>query len=219
MKLRAVDISKTASASSIVFEALRKAIIEGELKDGEPLRQDEIAQIFNTSRIPVREAITRLEQQGLVTQQRYKGAVVAAMEPDDVGEIFDFRALVEGEVIAQAVPKMRPETLKKARKYCESFSESDDPMDWGTLNRDFHFTLYRDSSLEFHLSIVSNTLDRIDRYLRAQLVLSNGMPRANTEHFAILEACEAGDAQKAAELTRAHILGAKSSLIEHLKSD
>jgi DNA-binding GntR family transcriptional regulator len=219
VKLRAVDISKTASASSIVFEALRKAIIEGELKDGEPLRQDEIAQMFNTSRIPVREAITRLEQQGLVTQQRYKGAVVAAMEPDDVGEIFDFRALVEGEVIAQAVPKMRPETLKKAREYCESFSESDDPMDWGTLNRDFHFTLYRDSGLEFHLSIVSNTLDRIDRYLRAQLVLSNGMPRANTEHFAILEACEAGDAQKAAELTRAHILGAKASLIEHLKSD
>ena len=81
MKLNPVDISKTASASSIVFEALRKAIIEGDLKEGEPLRQDEIAGLFNTSRIPVREAISRLEEQGLVKTQRYKGAVVSGLSP------------------------------------------------------------------------------------------------------------------------------------------
>ena len=63
MKLKSVDISKTASASAIVFDALRKAIIEGELAEGEHLRQDHIAQMFNTSRIPVREALQRLEQE------------------------------------------------------------------------------------------------------------------------------------------------------------
>lgn len=73
MKLKTMDISATASASSIVFDALRKAIIEGQLEEGEPLRQDEIARLFNTSRIPVREAISRLEEQGLVKTQRYKG--------------------------------------------------------------------------------------------------------------------------------------------------
>ena len=59
-------------------------------------------------------------------------------------------------------------------------------------------------------------MNRIDRYLRAQLVLSDGMERANREHFGILEACEAGDADRAAALTEAHIAGVKDSFLTHL---
>lgn len=217
MKLISTDISKTASAASIVFEALRKAIIEGGLQDGEALRQDEIARMFNTSRIPVREAITRLEQQGLVKTQRYKGAVVAGIEPQEVSEIFDFRALVEATVIKAAVPQMTPKTLKKARECCDAFFSSDDPMEWGEFNREFHGTLYAASNLPYHLSVIDSSMDRIDRYLRAQLSLTDGMVRANDEHTDILEACEKGDAEKAAELTANHILGAKASLIDYLK--
>ena len=79
MALKGVDISRTVSAGGLVFEALRRAIIEGSLKDGDSLRQDEIARLFNTSRIPVREAITMLEQQGLVKNHRFKGAVVVGL--------------------------------------------------------------------------------------------------------------------------------------------
>lgn len=216
MKLNAVDIGKSASAASIVFNALRKAIIEGELEDGSPLRQDEIAKLFNTSRIPVREAITMLEQQGLVTTQRYKGAVVAGLSPEEATEIFEFRAMLEGKVIEAAVPKMSDETLLSARACFNAFSESDDPMTWGDLNREFHFTLYRDSGLTYHLNVVNTALDRIDRYLRAQLIMSNGMARANKEHLAILEACEARNAKAAAKWTRDHILGARTTLLEVL---
>lgn len=218
MKLESVDISKTASASTIVFEALKKAIIKGELKDGESLRQDEIAQMFNTSRIPVREAISRLEEQGLVKSQRYKGAVVAGIAPEEVSEIFDFRAHLEGCVIEGAVPKMSKDTLSTARKHCEAFRASSDPMEWGDLNRKFHHTLYLASDLPYHTSVIDSALDRVDRYLRAQLTLTDGMERANSEHMGILEACEKGDVKKAGELTRQHILGAKNTLINHLKT-
>ncbi|CUH70124.1 putative HTH-type transcriptional regulator YdfH [Thalassovita autumnalis] len=218
MKLKSVDISRTASAATIVFEALRKAIIEGELQDGEPLRQDEIARMFNTSRIPVREAISRLEEQGLVKSQRYKGAVVAGLSLEEASEVFDFRALVECEVIRRAVPQMSPTLLAEARAYCEDFAASPNPMDWGDLNRKFHGALYSACALPYHISVVDNAMDRIDRYLRAQLVLSDGMERANIEHLAILEACEKGDAERAAALTLAHIEGAKASLAEHMKS-
>ncbi|MEC8292708.1 MAG: GntR family transcriptional regulator [Pseudomonadota bacterium] len=218
MKLKSVDISRTASAATIVFEALRKAIIEGELQDGEPLRQDEIARMFNTSRIPVREAISRLEEQGLVKSQRYKGAVVAGLSLEEASEVFDFRALVECEVIRRAVPQMSPTLLAEARAYCEEFAASPNPMDWGDLNRKFHGALYSACALPYHISVVDNAMDRIDRYLRAQLVLSDGMERANIEHLAILEACEKGDAERAAALTLAHIEGAKASLAEHMKS-
>lgn len=218
MKLNSVDISRTASAATIVFDALRKAIIEGELKDGEPLRQDEIARMFNTSRIPVREAISRLEEQGLVKSQRYKGAVVAGLSLEEATEVFDFRALVECEVIRRAVPKMSKDLLAEARAYCEDFAASPNPMDWGDLNRKFHGALYSACALPYHISVVDNAMDRIDRYLRAQLVMSDGMERANIEHLAILEACEMGDASRAAALTLDHIEGAKASLAAHMKN-
>lgn len=213
MKIETRDISKTASAASIVFEALRKAIIEGELKDGSPLRQDEIAQMFNTSRIPVREAITMLEQQGLVTTQRYKGAIVARLSIDEAAEIFDFRALLEGVVIQQAVPLMSQDTIKTAKACLITFSSCSDPMEWGRLNREFHYTLYQDSAKAYHLQIINNALDRVGKYLRAQLILSDGMAQANDEHRSIIEACENGQAEAAAYLTRRHILGAKEALL------
>ncbi|WP_424943672.1 GntR family transcriptional regulator [Aliiroseovarius crassostreae] len=216
MQLKSVDISKTASAASIIFDALKKAIIEGDLEEGAPLRQDEIARMFNTSRIPVREAISRLEEHGLVKSQRYKGAVVSGLSASEAGEIFDYRALLEPHVIRTAVPRMTKDNLTEARGYLEAFAKSDDPMEWGNLNRQFHATLYNASGLAFHLEAIESALDRVDRYLRAQLVLSDGMARANDEHARIQDACERGDADAAAELTRAHILGAKDSLLNHL---
>ncbi|MFV1635104.1 MULTISPECIES: GntR family transcriptional regulator [Phaeobacter] len=217
MKLKSVDISKTASASTIVFDALRKAIIEGDLKEGEPLRQDEIAQMFNTSRIPVREAISRLEEQGLVKTQRYKGAVVSGLSAQEAQEIFDFRAVLESEVIRRAVPRMSPLALANAKACLEAFSQSEDPMTWGELNRDFHSTLYRESGLQYHMDVIDNAMDRVDSYLRAQLVLTNGNERANREHIAIWEACVAGDADLAAALTRDHITGSCETLLQRLE--
>jgi DNA-binding GntR family transcriptional regulator len=92
LKVDFVDISKTSSASKIIFSALRKAIIEGDIAVGTPLRQDEIARSFQTSRIPVREALSRLEEQGLIKTHRFKGAVVVGLSADEASEIFDLRA-------------------------------------------------------------------------------------------------------------------------------
>jgi DNA-binding GntR family transcriptional regulator len=216
MKLNSVDIGTTASAATIVFDALRKAIIEGELKANEPLRQDEIARLFNVSRIPVREAISRLEEHGLVRTQRYKGAVVSGLSLDEVREIQDFRALIEPEIIRKAVPRMTPDDLARARAACDAFAAATNPMSWGDMNRDFHAALYQASALTYHLEVTRNAMDRVDRYLRMQLLLSDGNARANTEHQAILSACQAGDADRAAELTREHINGVRDSLLSHL---
>lgn len=217
MKLNSVDISATASAATIVFDALRKAIIEGELKAGDPLRQDEIARLFKVSRIPVREAISRLEEHGLVKAQRFKGAVVAGLSVDEVREIQDLRALLEPEIIRRAVPRMSAAHLRKARAACEAFAAAVDPMSWGDLNRAFHAALYDASGLPYHLDVTNNAMDRVDRYIRMQLLLSRGNARANAEHLEILAACEAGDADRAAELTRAHIVGVRDSLLAHIE--
>ena len=213
MKVDFVDISKTNSASKIIFNALRKAIIEGDIAVGTPLRQNEIARSFQTSRIPVREALSRLEEQGLIKTHRFKGSVVVGLSADEASEIFDLRALLEPEIIRGAVPRMTDVTKKIAMVHCNDFSNSSDPLAWGSLNRIYHDTLYAASTQTFTKEIADKAMDRVDRYIRAVLLKGNGMEQAKREHLAILEACLSGDADSAADLLRDHILGAKKSLL------
>lgn len=218
MKVRATDVGQMASAADVIFEALQEAIIHGEMRDGELLRQDQIAGLFNVSRIPVREALTRLEEHGLVTQARYKGAVVSSLSTAEIREIFEFRAILEPEVIRHSVTNITEETLELARRQHEAFATEPDSARWARLNLDFHYALYRDADRPFYLKVVRSALGRVGRYLRAQLVLTDGMVRARAEHRQILEACIARDADLAAERTRRHILGASTSLIDFLNS-
>lgn len=219
LDLKAVNLGATASSSDIIFSSLREAIVEGTLKDGDLLRQDQIATMFNVSRIPVREALARLEEQGLITNQRYKGAVVTSLSLDEISEMFEFRALLEGEIIRQAVDVISDETLAEAKDYAHQFASVTDSNLWGSLNRQFHYTLYKDCKKPYHLQIISNALDNVSRYLRAQLVLTSGIDRARREHAAILDAAINRDSVAASELTRAHILGASRSLIEFLEKE
>ncbi len=217
VKVKVTDIAQMASASDVIFDALREAIAKGDVTEGQVLRQDHIARMFNVSRIPVREALTRLEEQGLVSTQRYRGAVVTTLSTEEIREIFEFRALLEPEVLRYSVARMSDEALENAKRYAGAFSTEPDSSHWGELNRRFHYSLYEAAERPYYLQTISAALDRVDRYLRAQLVLTDGMARARREHEGILQACIERDAEKAALLTRDHILGASVSLITFLE--
>lgn len=219
MKIKSTDIAQMASAPEVIFQALKDAITKGDIAEGEVLRQDHIARLFNVSRIPVREALTRLEEQGLVVGQRYRGAVVSALSTDEVREIFEFRALLEPEVIRLSVGRLSPAQLKQAAKYHEAFGREANPSRWNELNRNFHFCLYAEAGRPYYLQVIGAALNRVDRYLRAQLVLTDGMERAKREHGAILDACVGRDIEQAASLTRRHILDAGESLIGFLERE
>ena len=208
MQIRKVNVGSAPSAADLIFESLRRAVISGALKDGHPLRQEALARHFNTSRIPVREALTRLEQHGLAQVRRYHGYTVAGMSRNQIEEICRFRALVEGEVVTSAVNRSSDATLALARKNCDAFAKERDPVLWGERNREFHYALYKECGLPYHLEATHAALDKTERYLVDQLVLTSGMRRARAEHKAILEAFEARDSRLAAKLTREHILGA-----------
>lgn len=217
LKLRAFDLGRQASSADVIYDALRDAIIRGEIEEGEPLRQDTIAQMFNVSRIPVREAMQRLEAQGLVESERYKGVVVASLSLDQITEIFQFRAMVEPAVIEMAVPLMREESLTRAQEYCDAFGAETDPLRWGDLNRLFHSALYLDCDKPYYLSVVDKTNDLVERYVRLVLYLTQGMRNAIAEHQAILDACKARKPRLAAELTRKHIDTAGKTLVTYLR--
>lgn len=216
LNLTVTNLGTMPSPADVIFDSLREAIVEGRLHDGATLRQDQIAQMFNVSRIPVREALARLEEQGLVSTRRHKGAVVSSLSLDEITELFEFRALIEGEAIRLAVERIRPETLDEASRYAEAFANETDSGRWAQLNRLFHYTLYRDCARPYYLQVVTSAIDKVARYLRAQLVLTDGIARARREHDGILRAAIARDAEAAARLTRDHILGAGRSLVDTL---
>ncbi len=111
---------------------------------------------------------------------------------------------------------MTPALIEEVRAICCACEATTDPIRWGDLNRQFHATLYQSSDLPFHLATLDKAMDRLDRYLRAQLLLTAGYDRANAEHRAIVDACARGDAAAAEASTLAHIRGAHVALREHL---
>lgn len=218
LELRALDLVRQPTSADVIYDALRDAIIRGEIPEGEALRQDAIARMFKVSRIPVREAMQRLEAQGLVESERYKGVVVASLSHEQITEIFEFRALVEPKVIELAVPRMSSSSLEEAQHFCNAFAAETDPKRWGDLNRQFHDCLYRDCGKPYFISVVDKTSDLVERYVRLVLFLTQGMRSAVAEHQAILDACKEGDSRRAASLTRAHIRDAGRTLVSTLKT-
>ena len=112
--LNAPNLGIAPSASEIIAKHLREAIIAGHFAEDEPIRQDDIAQLFNVSKIPVREALKRLEAEGLVLFQRNKGAVVTRISEPELAQMFEVRVLLEAQAIRLAVPNMDETTFARA---------------------------------------------------------------------------------------------------------
>jgi DNA-binding GntR family transcriptional regulator len=210
------DLGAARTASDIIAEHIRNAIVRGTIEEGEPVRQDDVARLFNVSKIPVREALKRLEAEGLVAFHKNRGAIVTSLTGPEITEMFEIRAILESNAIRLSVPHMTEATFDRAQTYCDAFAEEDDAANWALLNWQFHSCLYEDAKRPFLLGLIRSINDRIERYLRVQLAISGGHRLAVSEHREILQACRAGDADEAARLIQAHIPNVYLSLISHL---
>lgn len=210
------NLGLAPSASEIIAKHLREAIVAGQFAEDEPIRQDDIARLFNVSKIPVREALKRLEAEGLVVFQRNKGAVVTRISEPELAQMFEVRVLLEVQAIRLAIPNMTEATFVRAEGICEEFVGEDDVGRWAELNWELHTCLYEPAQRPFLLNLIRSIHDKLERYLRLQMSLSEGKARADHEHRDILAACRAGDADRAAALIEDHIVGVCRTLYEHL---
>ena len=204
----------------LALDALRERILRGDFREGAPLRQDALAAELGVSRIPVREALRRLEVEGLVSFNPHQGAVVSTLSLSEIEELFELRALVETELLSHAVPRLTALVLDRASTILDAYNEafaSGDIAEWGKLNWAFHSTLLAAADRPLTLGVVSTLHNQSDRYMRLQLSLTHGENRASGEHRRILQACEDQDAEFACDLLRAHIRDAGVSLIEFLR--
>jgi DNA-binding GntR family transcriptional regulator len=209
------------SLTSAVADKLRDQIIRGEIPEGAQLRQDAIATQYHVSRIPVREALRQLDAEGLIAIVPNRGAVVPALSPADVEELFSIRALLEPEVLKLSIPHLTEEDFSQAdavlRKYVKELRRDDHVSAWGRLNWQFHSILYSRANQPRFMAIIRNVNSSGERYTRLQLYLTHGMQRANEEHHEILELCRQPDVARACKLLRQHIEYAGESLKQALQ--
>jgi DNA-binding GntR family transcriptional regulator len=204
----------------LTVEALRERILRGDYPDGEPLRQDALADELGVSRIPVREALRQLEAEGLVTFSPHRGAVVSSLSLEEIDELFELRADIEGDLLRRAIPKMNAEQLERANDVLDEFEDAlraGEASRWGPLNWHFHAALYAPASRNFTMGVLQKLHQHSDRYFRMQVLLAKGGERANEEHRAIAAAVRVKDIPSACQLMRDHILGAGSSLLALLQ--
>jgi DNA-binding GntR family transcriptional regulator len=203
----------TPSRTEAVLDAIKRAILAGELRPGQSLVETELAQVLGVSKTPVREALKTLAGAGLVMMSPYRGATVRAIDPASAAAIYDLRLLLEPEAVRRAVARCAAEAgpaqagWAGAHAALHASDAATDQAQRSLANREFHRALY----LACGNSLLVKTLDD----LRDQTALVSALSweqapswqQEAAEHQAILAAARRGAATEAAVLLRAHIAG------------
>jgi DNA-binding GntR family transcriptional regulator len=192
------------------YRFIRSAIQGGQLKPGERLREIELAQQVGLSRTPIREALSRLETEGLVAHDPARGVVVAELDYSMVTELYYMREVLEGTAARLAAQHASDVEISILDDLCQQYEAAlQDPTALSVSNRRFHETLYRCSHNRYLLHMVTVLHDALS--LLGTTTLGNPERAAETlrEHRAVVTAIRARDAEAAEQALRAHIRNAQ----------
>lgn len=214
MLLSAVSLPVPKSTADIIADTLRNAILQGELKIGQPLKQDHIAAELSVSKIPVREALAQLRKEGLVEIRPNRGAIVSSLSFEEIEEIFTMRLALETVALKKAIPNMSAADFGSAEQILLALDRATTIKDWIHLNWEFHRALYLPSRMFRLLDTVTSLNANVTRYV----TLSGWwdldyLAKPQQEHWQILEYCQQQEIDLAAALLEMHLGGP----IAHLK--
>lgn len=193
------------TASAFVEETLRTAILAGRLPSGMALRQEDLASAFGVSRMPVREALRKLEAQALLDFVPHKGAVVTEISAADAADIYAIRMALEPATFERSIPHLAEDDFERAEDLIAEMDRDQDSGLVGELNRRFHMTLYGAAESPKLIALTESHLASYDRYLRFHLVAKGPAHLSQGEHRAMLASAKARDIPKAVAILRQHI--------------
>ena len=207
--------------SEQLVELVRNRILNGAVEADRAIRQDALAAELGVSKIPLREALARLEQEGLLRSQANRGFFVRTLSAREAEEVYALRLKIEPEAMATAAVrataadhKIAIDTLATLDEVTEEHGEG-----VGAFNRAFHLALLRPSRQEVTCTILERLHVLSERYVRKHLEPLGRDERANEEHREILDAWLSGDGARVAELTRVHVAKTLDDLREQLAAD
>ncbi|MFL9877022.1 GntR family transcriptional regulator [Herbaspirillum rhizosphaerae] len=211
-------IAKRQPATASIADALRDAILKGVLKGGEPLRQDAIAKQFAVSQVTVREALRILEHEGLVEVAARRGAVVYSLSPDDVAEITDLRATLEGSLIKAAMPSLNAQDFEMAQATIRQLEQTSDIDELIALNVVFHKCLYGKANRPRTTAILDRLRISLEPYLRLLWNKTGYKRQSQDDHKKILELCREKKIAEVEKFLRVHIEKTGREIEDLLKS-
>ena len=199
-----------------IADTLRGEILRGKLQGGQALKQDEIAAQFGVSKIPVREALVQLQAERLVNFYPNRGAFVSELSAAEADEIYVMRIALEKEILVRAIPHLTVSHLNQAGEILAAIDHEDNIAKWGELNWEFHATLYTPAGLPRVMETLRTLHTNIARYLVLYLAGMDYQKKSQREHRALLQACRAGEVEKAEDILDGHLRSASTHLIKFL---
>ncbi len=201
----------SASANSLVEKianSLRDQIIKKELKDNEQLRQEKLALEFGVSRIPIREALRRLESEGFITITPNIGAKVAHFDLSECIEIYKIRERIEPLALSESIRNLSEQEIKEIRKLAVEVENSRQNLNnWLTLDRKFHLATYAGVSSKRLHSMITGFWNTTQHYRRELIstFTDKDFDFVDRDHFLIIDAIVGNNLRLAEELLRSHI--------------
>lgn len=200
-----------------VTETIRSLILSGELAPGSKIPQDTLAARFGTSRIPIREALGRLESDGLVVMKPNRGAWVAKLDLEECLEIYKIRERLEPLVFGEAVAKITDAEIDALEALVVEMSTTDDPDTFLRLDREFHLASYQAAGMHQLGGMVERFWNSTQPYRRAftRLIGQEGNWVIHAEHKLMIDALRQRDAERAGQLLHEHIRRTRFELARH----
>ncbi|MGO1071085.1 GntR family transcriptional regulator [Lysobacter sp. CA199] len=196
------------SLSDQAFEVVRERILSTQIPPLAPIRQELLAEELGISKIPLREALGRLEQQGLLASHPNRGFFVPALSSREAEEVFALRLKIEPEAAADASLVADEAERENARAALTALLNAGtaDPHAAVRFNRSFHLTLVRPGGRRITAQLVERLQALAERYVRKHLEAAGREARAASEHDAILQAWLQRDAALVSRLLSEHIV-------------
>lgn len=203
-------------ARGVIEERLRSVILDGRLPPGTAVRQQEIADLYGVSRMPVREALRQLEAQGLLKVEMHKGAVVAPLIGEDAVDTYALRVLLETEALRQSIPLLDDNDICSARSFIHQLENETRHAEIGRLNRLFHMALYSKAPNQKLLRLIENELNEEERFLRFHLSSMGLGKLTQDDHNALVDAAAEQNVGEAVKVLEQHLNSASRVIRAYL---
>lgn len=215
-----LNISEYLPLRDVVFKTLREAILKGDLAPGERLMEIKLANQLGVSRTPIREAIRKLELEGLVVMVPRKGAEVAKITEKDLRDVLEVRASLEELAISLACERITDEKIAELKDALEQFRiviKGKDVTKIAQMDVAFHDVIFEATQNARLVQMVNNLREQMYRYRLEYLKDFSTHSRLDEEHVKIFEAVSARDIERATALIREHIYNQEVTVVKNIQ--
>lgn len=215
-----VNMNEYLPLRDVVFNTLRQAILRGELKPGERLMEIQLANKLGVSRTPIREAIRKLELEGLVLMIPRKGAEVADITEKSLRDVLEVRKALEELAVQLTCDKITKEQIRELEEAAEEFKrilESSDVTEIAEADVHFHDIIYKATDNQRLIQLLNNLGEQMYRYRVEYLKNPEAYPQLVAEHEEIIRHIERKEKEKATEIVCKHIDNQVEAVIDVIR--